>query len=229
MLVDDFNFKDEKVKEKIAVLCQKNNNLIAALSTIVNLYPECIIKDIKVASSEYLITVISDTSEKEFVVNKNGIISNIYYIEQSEEKFMNNHCKILSKKQMSDFYEYEYVDDTKELDYRISIMPLKKIVVGNIIAELLDENHCIRDIKDIYYAIEKCINILDISLKIQSLDEESFLEIVEGKVKRYQSTTKDGNRIIREYLSTDGKYYVDETISREVNNEYHPFVKTKVR
>ena len=159
MFAEKFKFMDEKVNKKMVLLCQENNNLKLAFSSIVSLYPECIIKDIKVIGDEYLISLISNTSEKEVIVNKDGIVSNITYVEKNKERYENNYRRVYSKRQSDNAIEYEFIDDNKGLDYLIKLVTFKDLVLGNIIKELLDENRSIENIKDIYYALENCIDL----------------------------------------------------------------------
>ena len=67
MYIKNIKFLNENVKDKINVLCGENANLIGALNSIVGLYPECVVKDIKVVANEYIINIVSNSTEKEKV------------------------------------------------------------------------------------------------------------------------------------------------------------------
>ncbi len=228
MYIKNIKFLNENVKDKINVLCGENANLIGALNSIVGLYPECVVKDIKFVANEYVINIVSNSTEKEIIVEQNGIVDNIYYTDNPERTFKGSHRQVISRKHQENTREYEFIDD-KGLDYLIVLTKYSDVIFGNIIEELLDENHSIENIKDIYYALEKCLDLENVLLIIKSKDDKSFLEMMKGHLVRYQNTEESQNHIYREYLGKDGKFYFDETISREISGDRMPFVKTKVR
>lgn len=228
MYIDNIKFLNESVKARINVISEENSNLIGALNSIMGLYPECVVKDIKVVANEYIISIVSNSSEKEIIVEQNGIIDNVYYIENPERRFKSNHRNVIARNRQENTHEYEFIDD-KGLDFIIMLTKYNDMFDGNIIEELLDENHSIENIKDIFYAIEKCLSLENILLVINSKDNKSFLEMMKGNLLKYQNTEEYQNHVYREYLGKDGKFYFDETISREVSSDRIPFVKKKVK
>ena len=228
MYIENIKFLNENVKTKIEVMIKENSDIIGALNSLMGIYPEYIIKDIKVVANEYIINIMSGSSEKEAIVEQNGLIDSIYYIDNPERKFKSAHRQVIARKRQENTLEYEFIDD-KGLDYLIVLTKYKDMVVGNIIEELLDENHSIANIKDIYYALEKCLDLENVLLIIKSIDDKSFLEMMKGNIVKYQSTEEFQNHIYREYLGKDGKFYFDETVSREISNDHMPFVKKKVK
>ena len=226
MYIENIKILNENVKTKIEIMIKENGNIMGALNSLMGIYPEYVVKDIKVVANEYIINIVNGSAEKEAIVEQNGIIDNIYYIDNPERNFKSNHRQVISRKCRENIHEYEFIDD-KGLDFLIVITKYKDIIIGNIIEELLDENHSIENIKDIYYALEKCLDLENVLLIIKSKDDKSFLEMMKGTIVKYQNTEESQNHVYREYLGKDGKFYFDETVSREISNDRMPFVKKK--
>ena len=227
MYTKRINYISDEIKEKFEMLRKENNVIGNIIFKLIGLYPEGKLKDINVFGNNYIINILGHTIEIEVTIDKYGNIDNISYLTNKEE-FKNNNTKVIAQKYSMNVRRYEYINEEKNLDFNITISDFDESTIGNVVSELLDENHVIRDIKDIYYAIANCINIDDISLIIKSVDEKSFLELFHGIIMKYQNVVRNGNRTIREYLE-DGKYYVDEMTTKEMFKDNIPFVKTKVR
>ena len=224
------NYLNEKVKQKVEKFSKENQIINLVLKKIELFIVNGIINDIKIYGDSYIIIVQGYAMEVELMVSKEGNIDSISYHQKTEDVYSQNSRKIIARKSYEGSCEYEYIDENKDLDFyiQLSFTKDKDINVGPIVSELLDENHSIEDVKDIYYALGNCLNLDDLSVVIKSRDEQSYLYAFHQIIMKYRNYLRNGNHIISEYLDNNGKYYRDETIVRELSDDLIPFVKKKV-
>lgn len=219
------NELNEAVKCENSILLKENNELVNAIYTLKRTYVGLNLDTIKKYGDEFIVNMKGSRINIEALVDQQGIIKSISYIKNSDEIYSSNARKAIIKKTLPQEKEYFY-EDSSGLAFSINIYSSCAIVnSSNVIHELLNEQHPINNVLDIYYAIKDCLDCHDISINIKSEDEQSFLLTQCDVIVAYQSIQKkDEYHETKEYLE-NGKLYFETRERREIKNNSLKLIK----
>ena len=214
------NYANEDVKKKFNSLICKNYNVMLGMEKIANTFGNVCFSDIFFIKGKYLLKVLGNVLEIDVQLDYLGNIENIEYTKCPEQKFIRNNRSVIVKKDTVK-KEYQYLDETN--DFTITLYLQDGMENISIIDELLDENHPIGNIKDIFCAIKSIMDLNQISLRIKSNTDDDVIIYDHGVLIKYLYIRKDQNRTFKEYLGDDNELYEEEIFTKELEKSKQCF------
>jgi len=214
------NYVNEDVEKKFNSFICKNYNVMLGMQKIVNTFGSVCFSDIFFIEGKYLLKVLGNVLEIDVQLDYLGNIENIEYTKCPEQKFIRNNRSVIVKKDTVK-KEYQYLDETN--DFTITLYLQDGMENISIIDELLDENHPICNIKDIFCAIKSIMDLNQISLRIKSNTNDDVIIYDHGVLIKYLYIRKDQNRTFKEYLGDDNELYEEEILTKKLEKSNQCF------